>query len=183
MLNKNQFIDYNRNNESKYTNPSLREPAAFMQTYRSLRLLTTEMNSITSDYLLVSVGNIAITVAVISNVLLIRHHDTMTPDTLLIFFFASFVANIYMLASYIRLGELNQTSKTLISSRTRAVCLSMRKERDKIFLKFLRSCNQYLRIYMSYFGYYRKPTSIRIIGKIVFYTVRVLILTNKREQV
>jgi hypothetical protein len=135
------------------------------------------MNSITSDYLLMYVGNMATTMAVLSNFMLIRHHDTMTLDLLLLFVLGSFAGNMYVLVSYIRLGEINKTSIALITSKKRAVYSS--KGREAVLPKFLRSCNQYLRIHMSYFGYYKKPTSIRVIGKRVAYTVRVLILTKK----
>jgi hypothetical protein len=142
------------------------------------------MNSITSDYLLMSFGNIMIAMAVLSNFIIIRHHDILPLHTLLSFLICSTTGNIYMLASYLKLGEINKLSKALISSTRRAVNGGSRKlalEDRRTFIKFLKSCNLYLRIYMSSFGYYRKATSIRIIGKIIGYTVRVLIITKKME--
>jgi hypothetical protein len=147
-----------------------------MYTYRCLQLLVTEMNSITSDYLLMAFGNISITIAVLGNFMIIRYHDTMPPVPLFLFTLSSFTGNMYMWASYLKLGDVNQISQTLISSKRRA----MSSEGDNIyFIRFIRSCSQHLRIHMSSFGYYKKPTSIRVIGKIVVYTARILILTKK----
>jgi len=151
-----------------------------MHAYRCLQLITTEINSITSDYALLICSNAMICLAVLSNIILIKYHTKLPFETLVLFLVGSVFGNMYTLLSYLSLGEVNEISKKLILSTTRNT--RMRSREDVIFKKFLKSCKMFLGIHLNSFGVYRKPTSIRIIGKIVLYTVKCLILMSKRAE-
>ena len=150
-----------------------------MKTYRALQLLTNEVNFLISEYALPISGNVMIGLSVVANIVIIRFHDRLELEILFLFVVGSGTGNIYLLASYIVLGEVNEISKVAILSTIRKTGGNTKE--TIVFKKYLNSCRLYFRIHLSYFGYYRKSISIRIIGKLVVYTVRLLILSHGFE--
>jgi len=150
-----------------------------MQIYRCLQILTSECNAIISDYVLLVIGNLLIFIAVVSNIMLIKCHTKLGFDILFLFIIISIGANLYILILYLTLGEVNSVSKKLILRRIRNTAKDSRQ--DIILKKFLKSCKKFLGIHLNSFGYYQKPTSIRIIGKIIMYTVKFLMMTKGVE--
>jgi len=160
-----------------YTCESLRTPHAFIQTYRSIQLLILEFNALLSDYPLLICNNLMTSLAVFSITVMIKFHTWLELQVLIIFTMGTITTNIYILALYAMFGEINAVSKKLILVSFR----TSRKhtKEDLVFKKFLASCKQYLGVHLSVFGVYTKPTSFRIIGKIIVYVVRLLMMTER----
>jgi len=116
---------------------------------------------------------------VVANILLIKCHVKLDFDELFLFISMSVTGNLYILIVYLTLGEVNSVSKKLITRTIRNTAKDSRQ--SFIFKKFLISCARFIGIELNSFGYYQKPTSIRIIGKIVVYTVKCLMMMKDIE--
>jgi hypothetical protein len=85
----------------------------------------------------------------------------------------------YLVISYIKLGELNQNAKLFVNSwRQGGKAGIVAPNERKLMKKYIRSC-RLLGIELGSFGHYQKPTSIRIVGKLVIYTVKFLMMASK----
>jgi len=79
--------------------------------------------------------------------------------------------------SYFLFGDINQSSLRFQGSWKRKI--GTLTPSDKIIMeKFIR-CSRPLQIDLGSFGYFKKPGSIRIIGRIVYYTVKYLLVMSK----
>jgi hypothetical protein len=115
------------------------------------------------------------------NLVLIKFHESLHfPEVVSICFLAASVTTA-LGVNYIKLGEINETSKKLTQAwkRNPEILGAAGSFQKKVASRFVRSL-QILRIELGPFGYYRKPASIRIIGKLVFYTARGLLVTKNR---
>jgi hypothetical protein len=79
--------------------------------------------------------------------------------------------------TYIKLGDINEKSKKLITSWKKDTKSSVSALERKIANKFIKSL-RLLKIELGSFGYYQKPASLRIVGKLVFYTTKSLMMTK-----
>jgi len=87
----------------------------------------------------------------------------------------SVVTTLQLFQSYFRLGEINAKSAKLIKGWGKDLKW---KRSDRVLMsKYVRSCRP-LRVELGSFGCYRKPNSIIIIGKLIVYTARVLLMTK-----
>jgi len=108
---------------------------------------------------------------------MIKFHARLELQTLIVFLMGTITTNVYIIVVYAVLGEINAASKKLIISTLRK---SERNTREDIaFIKFLKSSKQYLGVHLSSFGVYTKPGSLKIIGKIIIYTVKSLMMTKR----
>ena len=163
---------------SIYTNKDLKTPQAFLYTYKSLQLLLTRINLITRRYFLLFFNNSMTSLSVGGQVIYItlRQHFTLEIRFgILIFIVAS---TMYMIITYYTLGLLHELSKNVISSWRKNSVLEM-KPLDRILVQKYAKSFKPLRMELGDFGYYRKTTSIRIIGKLIYYTARGLMILQK----
>jgi len=149
-----------------------------MQLFRNLQLLMVDFNGITRDYFWMTLNNMFMCYTVSSSFILIKLHSHMNFEGLVISFLCGAPATVGLIIHYVIFGDINQLSKRfLLSWKIKAGTLP---PGDKItLLKFIRSCRP-LQMDLGNFGYFKKPASIRIIGKLVYYTVKYLLLMNQR---
>ena len=82
---------------------------------------------------------------------------------------------VYLVLFHIVLGTYNQISIGFIASwlrHTNRPCSD-----QKLLLKYIKSCRS-LRVAIGSFGYYKNITTLQIVGKLVTYTVKLLMLTK-----
>ena len=130
---------------------------------------------INRKFLLICLNNILTTVTVLSNFLLIRHHDQIPRAGLPMLLIVSTGSTSFLLITYKKFGEINERSKSCTSSwkrNTKYLNLD-----EKILVStYVRSFRPF-RMELGSFGFYQKPNTIRIVGKLFFYTSKFLLMT------
>jgi len=121
-------------------------------------------------------NNIAITFVVFTSFSTIRMHAQIEPLFVVAIILAGFNAVAFLVLTYSKLGEVNQRSKEFHGSWKRETGY-LTPETKCQMQKFIRSSRP-LRIELGEFGYYSKPASIQILGKLVMYVVKFLMLTS-----
>jgi hypothetical protein len=160
---------------SQFSSKSLREPQNVLHSYRCLQVLDAELNSLTRHYFFL-VNHIVIILAVLCCSSVVRYHGQSSELVSLILPLIAAFASAYFLASYIKLGKYNEASRVLVCSWKKNTTLSPTDQ--KFMIKYMNSC-RLLRTDYSEFGYFKKSGSIGIIGKLVFYTTKVLMMTKR----
>jgi len=174
-LNKICYLNYRSNVSSPYTLKKLREPQHRIFVYRCFCILFNRLNFFVGDYLSVILTNIGVCLAVTSNTALIRFHSDLPPEPILVVSVILGFTTGFLFEGYYKLGELHALSGKVIRCWSRNVIW-----RDRgLMSKYTRSC-QPIRVQLGSFGFYKKANSITIIGKIVLYTNRVLLLMKPR---
>ena len=123
-------------------------------------------------------NNICITFVLWCNFTLIRLHEKITVETLGVSAIVTILSAGFLIVSYIKLGEINQNSKILVNSWRFGKRNKKLSPAEKMLMKkSIKSC-RLLGIELANFGCYNKPTSIRIVGKLVIYTVKFLMMMS-----
>ena len=154
---------------------SFRQPGAIIHTLKCLYLLNTEVNNVIRTYVLVIANDFAIIITVVCNVILIRLHREIPKLGTGSILIASLGGALYILASYVKFGTINKKSISCIKSWYKNGSLD---KLDRNFTdKYIKSCRP-LRMEFGSFGYYKKPASIRVLGILIMYTSKALIITK-----
>jgi len=161
---------------TEYTKVKLRQPSTIVQEFRNLEILTNSFQSVGSKILLMAVNDLVIAMNVMCNFLMIRCHHLFNISSLALFFMISGISTLYLAITYVKFGEINELSKAVFSALRRNQS-KLSSERCLVG-KYIRS-GMPLKIHLGTFGYYRKPNTIRIVGKLVSYTMRSLVLTKR----
>jgi len=122
------------------------------------------------------INNVAISYIIVVALVLIRMHDSIHPVLMLGMIIAGFDAFAFLVLSYKKLGEVNQRSVEFHNSWKRKAG-SLDPGMRKRMTRFLRASRP-LGIELGEFGRYNRQGSIRVIGKIITYVVKCLMLTN-----
>jgi hypothetical protein len=126
------------------------------------------------------INDLCITIAVTSNFALIRFHDHLPLEIVAVDTLLSSLASGFLLVTYIKFGEVNELAKGLLNSWKRSSGnISMPSEK-KLMKKYVKSCSL-LKLELGSFGHYKRPTSIRIVGKLVIYTVKFTMMMKKAK--
>jgi len=125
-----------------------------------------------------TLNNIFLCYTVSCSFILIKLHSSMSFECLTISVLVLLPSVLTLVITYIMFGDINQSAKRFLLSWKRKSGVLSRDVKTEI-TKFIRSSKP-LRIELGNFGYYQKPASIRIIGKIVYYTVKYLLVMNSR---
>lgn len=130
------------------------------------------MNDIGRSTLFVLI-NLGLTVIVLGNTLLIVFHDSISTLLFIGIALWSGCASLVLMVASIKLGGVHEHSKRFVRSWKVKQDYSVRKK--KVLLKLLKCC-RLNRVEMGSTGCFKKLSVIRITGKIVFYTVKCLII-------
>ena len=161
-----------------YTKETIREPKNVILIYRNLQLLFWDFNNICRQYLLMFVNNVTVSFVVWCNFVLIKLHDRATIEVLGTAVVVSATSAGFLIITYMVLGDINQKSIVLISSwKLGRETKKLSPADKKLMKKYIKSC-RFLGVELGSFGCYKKPTSIRIIGKLVTYTVKFLMMMS-----
>ena len=163
---------------SKFTNKDLKRPEAFLHTYKALEVMLIHVNDTVRSYLLMFVNNIMTSMSVGGQVMLITFHDHISLNSQFGMVTLIICSTFYMVITYYKLGELNEASVKVISSWRRCSGLRL-KPSDQILMKTYSNALWLFKVELGDFGHYRNATSIRIIGKLIFYTTKGLMLAQK----
>ena len=163
-----------------YTSMEIRQPGHAVHAYKCFQILINDLNDVIRDYFMMFVNDLSITLAVICNFMLIRFHDKLNSEVILISIVFSIITTAFLFISYIQFGEINEMSKSFVNSWKRnnrhIECVRERK----LMKKYIKAC-PLLKVELGSFTWYKKPTSIRIIGKLVTYTVKFTMLMKKLQ--
>jgi hypothetical protein len=119
-------------------------------------------------------------VNIISNISLIRFHATFTTEMLILHLGASEACIVFLVFSYITLGEINERSKNVINSLRGYARRNMSVRDRRLMLKYLDSYRP-LQIELGSFGHYYKRNTLSVIGKIILYTAKFLLISLKYD--
>lgn len=129
-----------------------------------------------ADFLLLVINDTVLIGVVMSNICLIRLHDKIILPTLGILLIASIGGTGFLLIIYIKFGEINLNSLRVLKFwRSNSLFLVPLTPDRTLLKKYLKSCNQ-LKLRIGPFGVFRKTNAIRIMHKLIFYTVKALVL-------
>ena len=156
----------------------MRRPANFLHTYKGLQLLLNEFTSVVRPYLLMLLNNMILTLVVGGQIILIKFHSMITMGPLLYILIVVLVGNAYLIITYFKFGEIHEFSLKCIGSWERNDG-NTNQPRDRLLLKrYVRSL-RLCRVDLGDFGYYRQVNSLRIVGKVIYYTTKSIMLIQK----
>jgi len=162
---------------SLYTTEAVRSPATAVHLVRCINLLTIQFNELTQKTLFF-VNYIIITCTVLSNFVLIRYHSSMGLPVLIITLGGSGGGAAFTFFSHIKFGEVHEASKKFIASSKRN--FGEFPKPDRQLLQKYSATHRALKVKLSSTGYYHKPNTLRVLGKIVLYTTKFLLVTRNR---
>jgi len=160
------------NSRGIQTDASLRIPLVALSTYRCLQLLCQQANDLVRSVLLFLV-NFCMSLTVVANNIMIVFHATLPVAAFLVFGTYSFASSLVLFLMYIKLGQVHEYSKGVV--RSWKVKPNYAAGEKSLMIKHFTSC-RLNRFEMGSVGPFTKPTSIRIVAKIIFYTVKFLML-------
>lgn len=157
------------------TRNKFRTPASVIHAMRCLQILTNGSNQMMRDYPLTGALNMAIGFSVGSSAGIIRTWKVLPNLVLSVLILSTFCAISCVKLVYWEFGNFHSCSQKLLKSWKHYCGLRIK---DKSLLnKYLKSC-RVLRVELSSFGYFRKGNGTRIIGKLVYYVNKILMLTE-----
>jgi len=113
--------------------------------------------------------------SVTSSFIILRYHVTLSPTALLGVFTMGVISTAYLVLGQIKFGEVYSSSRKFRETWIRNHDIP---RHDRILLrKYLKGCRP-LRYKTASFGFHQKSNLMRVIGRIVFYTTKLLILTR-----
>jgi len=128
------------------------------------------------DFFQIALNNTVIGMVVLSFCVLVRFHSELELVSSLGFYLGTTCGIAFVLLTYIQFGEINISSVEVLNSWKRWDKYVSRRDRE-LMLAYLRSC-QALKIYLGGFGFYKKPNTVRIVGKLVYYIAKFLLMTK-----
>jgi len=159
------------------TKNSLRTPSTVIQTYRTFQILLNDFNDATMKFFQIALNNTVIVMEVLSVCVLIRFHSRLELGASLLFSMGSACGISFILLTYIQFGDINIRSVGVLNSWKRWEGYGSGGDR-KLMMTYMCS-SQVLKIHLGGFGYYKKPNTVRIIGKLIYYTAKFLLMTKK----
>jgi hypothetical protein len=126
------------------------------------------------------VNDLCIAIAVTSNFAMIRFHDKLPLEIVAVDILMSSLASGFLLVTYIKFGEANELSKGLLNSWKRSSSTISIPSEKELMKKYIKSCSL-LKLELGSFCHYKRPTSIRIAGKLVIYTVKFTMMMKKAK--
>jgi len=164
--------------KSKYTMDNLRLPSNFLTEYKLLQLLNYAMNRIVGPYVLMVINNISLVLSVGGQIVLIQLHGHVELETISCTSVLALAGTGFLIISYFKLGEVNEYSKKCIASWKRNAGWYLTASDKLLVTRYIRSLTV-CKIELGGMGYYKKANSLRIIGKIIYYTTKGLMLIQK----
>ena len=161
---------------SRFTKDLLRRPSNAMHTYRCLQVLELSVNCLIRTYFFFVVNNSVVTIVVVSIFTLVRLSKHESIVSISILSILSVFCTVYLIIVHIIFGQFNEVSKVFVGSWKRNTSLNYYDR--KAVLKYIRSC-RLLRIEIGTFGHFKKATCLHIVGKLIFYTVKLLMVTSQ----
>ena len=151
----------------------LRTPGHVLLTYRILQLLTLEFNVLCSNVMIL-IHTASLIVAVMCNVAVIRFHDQqgVLVQSALISMLIMFI--MFLCCSHIMFGKISRLSKAVVRSWMHNTELSPVDSR--LMTTYMRSC-PVLKFEIGKFGQFQRLGALRNTGRIVVYTVKVLLIS------
>jgi len=158
------------------TKNSFRTPATVIQTYRTFQILLNDFNDATMEFFQIVLNNTVIGTIVLNVCVLVRFHSRLELGSSLLFSICSACGISFILLTYIQFGDINIRSGRVLSSWKRWDGYESSGDRNLMMAYMVSS--QALKIHLGGFGYYKKPNTIRIIGKLIYYTAKFLLMTK-----
>lgn len=154
----------------------LRQPNFAVHTYRCLQILIGRANDFLRDFMFHFVNHL-IYLLVAGNFAVLTIHDRMPELILYGGAICDIFATCFFLLGCQKLGELHGLSRKFTISWSRSATLV--GSNKKLMKKYISSCrpNAYA---LGSVGYFQKLTGLRTVGKIIYYTCKLLILMKKK---
>ena len=166
---------------SIFTSPAFRTPRTFLRIYMPLEILLINWNQITRPYLLMFINSLMTILSVSGQIALIQFHDRLEPENMAYAFSLSLAATAYLILTYFKLGDLNKQSKKAVAVWKRKARINdslLHSKQNQLILRHMQSLGL-LQIQLGDFGHYKREYSLRIIGKLIFYTSKGIMVLKK----
>jgi len=145
--------------------------------YKSLQILINDFHDVTGKFLQILLSNMIMSIIVLGIFVMVRFHGRLEVGSIIVFCGGEAFSLTFILVTYLKFGEINESSKLVLNSWIRFQGFESGKDRT-LMIKYIH-CFQILRIHCGTFGYYEKHDTLRIIGKVVYYTAKFLLMTKQ----
>lgn len=152
----------------------LKNPSQILHLLRCLQILNNSCCNLVQDVLYFSENNALIAI-VMQAFVLIRFHKYIVFPMRLSFGLGLCTCTAYLICTYEVSGSYYESSLALIKSLNNFDG----NEQDRKLLKVYCKAFQPLKLKIGPFGYFNKRRKIAIIGKIVYYTAKLLMVTRR----
>jgi len=122
------------------------------------------------------VNDVMIAMSVLSTFIMVRFHKDLSHFSFL-FLTTGATALAYLVLTYSKLGEVNASSTQMLNSQKKTQAQLGFDDR-KILRKYVKSSCP-LKVHIGSFGYYRKPVTVRVVGKLITYTMKFLLMNKE----
>jgi len=166
-------------NSSHLPSITARKLVFAISCYRQLQIDVLLMNEITGGYLLIVLTNSLTLISTASLTLYIGYHHQLDIQTLLTTALAMLLSLLCLVLLYYKFGDFNESSKKFSSMLQRNIKHGILRAEDKTLLtKYAYSLHP-LKMDLGSFGYFKKPNSLRILTKILAYSVKGVMISKK----
>lgn len=140
-----------------------------------MQIFATSVNRIVGVILTI-INDLIVVSMILCNFVMVRFHHRLNWLSFSLFFTVAVATLIYLVLSHIKLGEVNSLSVKMIKSLKRKEAGMSPSER-KLMRKYTKSFKP-LQVRLGVFGYFRKPNTLVVVGKLVKYTLKFILMTN-----
>jgi len=155
----------------------MRRLAEVVLLYKSCQLLLNNFNIIFQSFLQTFLNNGATIIAVILTFALVKFNSTMSIVELCVLLMGVFGTTVFLILTYTKFGDVNDQSKKILGSWKRWNGWESPYDRN-LMLKYMRASTQ-LKVELNSFGFYKKQNTVRIVGRLIYYTAKLLVMTKK----
>ena len=160
---------------SPFTIDELRSSRTVVQMYRCIQIIVNSTNDIMRDYFIMTVNNSLTCIILICNFTLIRLRDKLDLTQTIVVGGTAAASMLSLGLEYYTLAFMNERSVSFKNSWTKNPSY-----RKKLLLKSFKSI-RHLRVEIGSFGFYKKQSTITILGKLILYTAKSLLMTKKLD--
>ena len=159
------------------TNHLIRSSPVVLHTYRSLQIVFKDFNQVNMRFLQIVLNSSIITITVLCIFVFVRFHDILGLGACMVFLSGIVGGLTFILLTYLKFGAINFTSMSVLCSWRRFQEYPSSGDRE-LMLSYIHSLAA-LRLHLGSFGYYKKANSLPMIGKLVYYTAKFLLMTKE----
>jgi len=160
--------------EAKQRN-RLTDSASHILHYHLLQIMVSYFNEITRTYFFLAMNTLQFVLSVLCNVASVGFHAHLLPVTTLFNCCFSFTSTSYLFVTYFILGSLNSKTRKVLLEWKRS---SLQLRLDSAQRKELKSCRP-AEVHIGNFEQFQKIGALKIVSKIVTYTVKIIVTSKK----
>jgi len=159
---------------TEFTKQEMRKPGEVVLIYRSFQVLLHDFNAIARSFLQTFLNNGCPILVVVLAFAGIKFYRALVAAQLCILVVGTIGTSTFLILSYLKLGGINDKSKKVLGTWKRW----QGGQDRKLMLMYIRASAE-LKVELNSFGFYQKQNTIRIVGKLIYYTGKLLVMAKK----